>query len=218
MRFSSPMCLWRDGSRKKEMRHAEKTVDIKTAKKIPAKPNPKLPEIERMMLSNLRQDDKNARKHNARNIGMIESSLRQVGAARSGVIDEKGVILAGNGTYEALAAAGIDRVKVVEADGNEWVVVRRTGLTKKQKRQLAIADNRSAELAEWDANLLQIQEIDLNAWFNEEELGRLIMAVPNFEPTGQDSQGRLDEKSKVEPDIFPACGFHSWTDHNPHSI
>src|SRR5688572_27774196 len=96
-------------------------------------------------LKDLTQDPKNARKHNSRNLGMIEASLRQVGAARSGVIDENGVILAGNGTYEALARAGIEKVKVVEADGNEWVVVRRAGLSEEQKRLLALADNRAGE-------------------------------------------------------------------------
>src|SRR5262245_19437708 len=117
-------------------------------------------------LSALRQDPKNARKHNPRNIGMIQKSLKEVGAARSGVIDENGMILAGNGTYEALAAAGINRVKIVEADGEEWVVVRRKGLTDEQKRVLAIADNRSGELAEWDGALLLDQGIDLTPWFS----------------------------------------------------
>ena len=70
-------------------------------------------------LSDLKPDTLNARKHNPRNLSMIEQSLRQVGAARSGVIDEDGTILAGNGTYEALAAAGIERVRVVETDGND---------------------------------------------------------------------------------------------------
>lgn len=127
-------------------------------------------------LSDLKHDPKNARKHNARNIGMIEKSLREVGAARSGVIDEDGVILAGNGTYEALAAAGIEKVKVVEADGNEWVVVRRTGLTPKQKRELSLADNRAAELAVWDDLALENLEIDLRQWFSDEELGMFNVA------------------------------------------
>ena len=124
-------------------------------------------------LADLKTDPKNARKHNPRNIGMIESSLRTVGAARSGVIDENGVILAGNGTYEALAAAGIEKVKVVETDGNEWVVVKRTGLTEEQKRLLALADNRAAELAEWDGPALAEQGIDLKPWFAPYELAKV---------------------------------------------
>jgi len=124
-------------------------------------------------LSDLTQDPQNTRKHTRRNIGMIEASLRQVGAARSGVIDENGTILAGNGTYEALAAAGINKVKVVEADGEEWVVVRRKGLTAEQKRALAIADNRAAELAEWDGPTLAASGIDLAPWFSEAELKKI---------------------------------------------
>jgi ParB-like chromosome segregation protein Spo0J len=156
-----------------------------------------------MKLSDLKQDPKNARKHNPRNIGMIEKSIREVGAARSGVIDENGTILAGNGTYEALAAAGIERVKIVEADGNEWVVVQRSGLTEQQKRQLALADNRTAELAEWDGPMLEQQGVDLEAWFNVQELEQIGVKVPNFGSTNGDDQGRLDEKSKVK---CPECG------------
>lgn len=119
---------------------------------------------------------------------MIESSLRRVGAARSGVIDENGVILAGNGTYEALAAAGINRVKVVEADGNEWVVVKRTGLSEEQKRLLALADNRSAELAEWDPAVLAIQGIDLDPWFTSQELRKIGAQAGEIGPDGPDPQ------------------------------
>lgn len=107
---------------------------------------------------------------------MIESSLREVGAARSGVIDENGVILAGNGTFDALTAAGINKIKIVEADGQEWVVVRRKGLTAEQKRALAIADNRAAELAEWDGPMLAAQGIDLAPWFTPAELEQLGMS------------------------------------------
>ena len=47
-------------------------------------------------LSDLKQDRNNARKHNPRNIGMVANAIREVGVARSGVIDEHGNILAGN--------------------------------------------------------------------------------------------------------------------------
>jgi len=108
---------------------------------------------------------------------MIADSLREVGAARSGVIDEDGNILAGNGTWEALAEAGIERVKVVEADGNEWVVVQRKGLTPEQKRKLAIADNRTSELADWDPTIL-LEDIgnglDLSGLWRDNELEKLL--------------------------------------------
>lgn len=101
-------------------------------------------------IADLTPDPSNRRKHNPRNIGMIVESLQKVGAARSIVIDEQGNILAGNGTVDAAAEAGIERVQVVDADGETLIAVRRTGLTDEQKRKLALYDNRTAELAEWD--------------------------------------------------------------------
>ena len=55
--------------------------------------------------------------------------LQEVGAARSIVIDEKGVVLAGNATIKAAGQAGLARVKVVDADGSEIIAVRRRNLT-----------------------------------------------------------------------------------------
>src|SRR5437868_3621944 len=74
----------------------------------------------------------NARKHTPRNIGMIASALQEVGAARSIVIDEDGEILAGNGTIEAAGQVGIERVRVVDAEGDEIIAVRRSGLSQEQ--------------------------------------------------------------------------------------
>lgn len=127
-------------------------------------------------IKDLKPDKKNARKHNPRNIGMIEKSLQEVGAARSIVIDEEGNILAGNGTVEAAGNAGITKVKVVDADGSTIVAVRRSGLTAKQKQRLAVADNRTAELAEWEPEVLAELAEDglLEGMFSENELEGLL--------------------------------------------
>ena len=124
-------------------------------------------------IKDLVPDPKNRRRHNPKNIGMVSDALREVGAARSIVIDEDNVILAGNGVTDACAEAGITRLRVIEADGNELIAVRRRGLTEAQKRALAIYDNRTAELATWDleqlradvANGLTVQPF----WTPEEE-------------------------------------------------
>lgn len=103
-----------------------------------------------MNLADLKPDSRNRRKHTPRNLAMLGDALRDVGAARSIVIDEAGEILAGNGVVQAATAAGYSRVQVVDADGDAIVAVRRSGLTTEQKRSLALYDNRVAELAEWD--------------------------------------------------------------------
>lgn len=96
----------------------------------------------------------NPRTHPAANLDLLARALRQVGPARSGVIDENGVILAGNGTHQALAAAGITKIRVIAAQPDEWVVVQKTGLTPEQKRLLTYYDNRAGELAGWAAEAI----------------------------------------------------------------
>jgi DNA modification methylase len=122
-------------------------------------------------------DPENRRTHNPRNLGMVVDALHQVGAARSIVIDEDNVILAGNGVTEAAAEAGITKVRVIEADGHELIAVRRKGLSKAQKRALAIYDNRTAELAEWNAEQLQADlanGLSLEPWFSKEEQAAIL--------------------------------------------
>lgn len=128
-------------------------------------------------LSDLANDPHNRRKHNARNVAMIAAALQQVGAARSIVIDERNEVLAGNGVLEAARQSGLTKLQVIDADGDTVVAVRRTGLTDAQKRDLAIYDNRTAELAEWD--LVQLEADfqngdDLKPFFTDDELRKLI--------------------------------------------
>jgi len=107
-----------------------------------------------MKLTDLVPDPKNRRKHTARNVDMLQESIEKVGTGRSIVIDEDDIVLAGNATIKAATNAGLSKVTVVEAEGDEVIAVRRTGLSENQKRDLAIYDNRTAELAEWDVDQL----------------------------------------------------------------
>lgn len=128
-------------------------------------------------IKDLTHDPKNARAHTPRNVGMLERSLNEVGAARSIVIDEAGVVLAGNATIDAAVQAGITRVQVVEADGETIVAVRRSGLTEEQKTKLALYDNRVAELAEWDSGVLAglaDDGVDLSGMFFPHELAAIL--------------------------------------------
>ena len=107
-----------------------------------------------MKLEDLKQDPVNARKHNPRNVNMIVDSIQELGCGRSILIDEDGMIIAGNATYEALVEAGITKVRVGEGRGDEIVAVRRIDLTKLEKARLALFDNRASELASWDTEVL----------------------------------------------------------------
>jgi len=147
-------------------------------------------------LRDLTPDPANRRAHNPRNVGMIADSLHAVGAGRSIVIDEDGVVLAGNATIEAAAEAGIEQVRIIEASGHELIAVRRRGLSAGQKRALALADNRAAELATWNLDQLRADAdagLDFASFFAPAELADLLgtdAPVPKFEPV--DAEHRLD--------------------------
>ena len=123
-------------------------------------------------IKDLKSDHKNARRRTDRSASLIAESLKRYGAARSIVIDEDGRILAGNGTVEGAKKAGIDKLRIIEAEGDELIAVRRAGLSEDQKVGLALADNRSSDLSEWDHDMLRqlSEEHDLTPWFEDDEL------------------------------------------------
>ena len=155
-------------------------------------------------LSSLTLDPRNARAHSERNLGLIAQSLQEVGAARSIVVDEDGVILAGNATVTAAQQAGIDRLRIIETDGTELVAVRRSGLTPEQKRCLALLDNRTAELAFWDTEILAslADDTDLSGLWEPDELAELLGAAPDVAFPAYDETAE-EQVAFVE---CPSCG------------
>lgn len=157
-------------------------------------------------LSEVKPDATNPRRRTERSASLIENSLSEFGAARSIVIDEAGTVLAGNGTLEAAASIGIDRVLVVPADGNTLVAVQRTDLDERQKRRYSIADNRASDLSEWDAAILaNLQEEDpdlhLDSFWTEAELDHLMEDLHQEEEENDGdtgSQGKLEVKLNFE--------------------
>ena len=141
-------------------------------------------------IKDLKHDHKNARKRTDRSAALIAESLKRFGAARSIVIDEDGRILAGNGTVEGAKKAGIDKVRIIEAEGDELIAVRRTGLSEDDKVGLALADNRSSDLSEWDNEMLRqlSEEHDLTPWFEDDELLAEVLDA---------------EEGKTDPDDVP---------------
>lgn len=100
--------------------------------------------------ADLIQDENNYRKHSETNKARIRKSIDEAGLGRSVVVDADGVLVAGNGVQQV-----IDKdtpVRVVETDGTELVVVKRTDLHTGDPRRktLALADNATADDVEWD--------------------------------------------------------------------
>lgn len=143
-------------------------------------------------LGDLVKDPHNRRLHPTRNVTMLAEALRTVGAGRSIVIDDRNEVIAGNGVLEAAPQAGISKVRVIDTDGTEIIAVRRTGLTAAQKRDMAMYDNRTAELAEW--NIPQLEADFKNGdtfapFFTHEELQKMRVVARTLGAANQVAPG-----------------------------
>ena len=99
--------------------------------------------IEKVPVSDLVPDPANVRKHSQSNIDALKRSLETFGQQKPIVVDADNVVIAGNGFLAAAKELGWDTIDVV-----------RTRLTGDKARAFAIADNRTAELSDWDTDAL----------------------------------------------------------------
>lgn len=113
-------------------------------------------QIKTVAISGLVFDPNNARKHSPQNLKAIANSLELFGQ-RKPIVVHNGVIIAGNGTAEAALSLGWTEITITEVP-SEWDVAK--------AKAYAIADNRTAELAEWDTPVLieQLTEMDDAGW------------------------------------------------------
>lgn len=131
-------------------------------------------------VEDLQLDDKNANRGTIRGRAMLSDSFENYGAGRSILIDKNGKVIAGNKSLEAYAEAGGEEVVVIPTDGKQLVAVQRTDLDldkDKQARELAVLDNRTAEIGlSWNVEALQqlsTEGVNLLAAFDQPELDHL---------------------------------------------
>ena len=117
----------------------------------------------------LKFDDKNFNKHTEYGMSLLEKSLRENGAGRSILLDKDNNIIAGNGVVEAAGQIGLEKVKIVEATGDEIIAVKRTdiSLNSHEGREMALADNATAKAdIDWDEDNIrsEFEEEEARAW------------------------------------------------------
>lgn len=142
-------------------------------------------------LEKLTPDPQNVRTHDSRNLDAIKKSLEAFGQRKPIVVakanDGTLVVIAGNGTLEAARALGWESITVAEVP-EDWDA--------DKARAYAIADNRTAELADWDEVGLAsaLLELDAVGW----DMGTL-----GFEPAVQDLDTEDLEETDAEPPAEP---------------
>ena len=148
-------------------------------------------EIRALSVADLRSDPNNVREHSAENIKAVKASLENFGQRKPIVVTGKNVVVAGNGTLQAASELGWDTIATVVVP-SDW--------SDEQVRAYAIADNRTAELATWNKELLAQQLDGLSEYgFDLNDLGfgdTLLMS---------DGLGGSGESSDNDVNVYSAA-------------
>lgn len=144
-----------------------------------------------------RKDPYNIIEHDKKNLEAISDSIQEVGFGRSIVVDEDGVIIAGNGTYEVAQKQNATVMEVEVDDPNTLVVLKRKGLTERQKRRMALWDNRASDLHKYNKQAVARLTTDhpeqqlLAGVFSEREQEKMLRAHADAQmlaPGGTDDE------------------------------
>jgi ParB-like nuclease domain len=142
--------------------------------------------IEHLPISQLKRNARNPRRHPDKQIGMLARNIDTFGFLLPCLVEEKDRLLSGNARVLAAQRLGITEIPVVRIQH----------LTEVEKRAFIIADNKLAELADWDAEILrgELQFFaDLNIDFDFSAIG--------FETAEVDII--LDTNNGGEEDVLP---------------
>lgn len=113
----------------------------------------RLPHAELSKIDALRAAPRNARTHSKKQLRQLAESIRAFGFTNPVLVDGEGEVIAGHGRLAAARMLGLAEVPTLCVD---W-------LSAEQKRAYVIADNRLAEKAGWDRELLALELGELGA-------------------------------------------------------
>lgn len=98
-------------------------------------------------IAELKLYPRNARTHSAAQVREIANSIRSFGFCNPVLVGDDNVVIAGHGRIEAARLLGMERVPTI----------RLSDMTPAQRRAYALADNKLAEKAGWDEELLALE-------------------------------------------------------------
>lgn len=148
--------------------------------------------LEKRKLSELSHPDKNARMHPDKQIAELKRSLEKYGQTRNLVIDENGIILAGNGLFIAMTEMG----------WAEALCLVKSGMTENDKKKLMLSDNRIFDLGVTDMSVFDsiIAELgdDLDVPGYDDELLQTLIASSNDVDELMSDYGTVTEERREE--------------------
>lgn len=155
-------------------------------------------------ISDLKFDDKNFNKHTEYGMGLLEKSLRELGAGRSILLDKDNNIIAGNGIVEAAGSVGLENVKIIETTGDEIVAVKRTDLEldSEEGRKMAFADNATANAdLSWDEDNIKEQtekwDFDTSDWGGDFNFDKDIEVEEDEAPEANENEPAKSKLGEV---------------------
>lgn len=124
-------------------------------------------EIKDLKITDLKPYEKNPRM-NDNAVPYVANSIKEFGFKVPIIIDKKNVIVAGHTRYKAAQQLGLETVPCIIADD----------LTPKQIKAFRLADNKTAEKAEWETEFLsdelkELLDVDMGAFGFEDVLDDL---------------------------------------------
>jgi DNA modification methylase len=144
-------------------------------------------------IDQIRPHPRNARIHAKKQIRQIAASVRAVGFAAPVLIDEDNVLIAGHGRLEAAKSLGMSSIPAIVV----------SGLSEAKKRALRLADNRIAQSAGWDRELLAAELAELPELLVEDDLD---ISVTGFEPAEIDAlHADFEDASDPADEIDDSC-------------
>ncbi len=155
-------------------------------------------EILQKKLSDLKPYEKNPRR-NEEAVKYVANSIKEFGFKVPIVVDKNNVIVAGHTRFKAAKKLGLETAPCVVADD----------LTDDQVRAFRLADNKVAEKAEWDFDLLEeelkdLTKLDMSAFgFEDEEEQEHELEA---EEDGYDEEP--PEEAKTKPGDVYRLGGH----------
>jgi hypothetical protein len=145
-----------------------------------------MPTIEWIAVDALKPNARNARTHSRKQIRQIADSIAAFGFLVPILVDEDRVVIAGHGRYAAAKLLGLKQVPAIEV----------RDLSKAKRRALALADNKIAENAGWDRELLSAELPELAELLVVEDLD---IAITGFAPVEIDQLTADFEDDPADP-------------------